>query len=78
MGVRRGPAALCSRHADTALIGVQVANLKGQDFINLLVGQRLGHAARRVLSIPDVALAGPLIWDVFIPELERHLPTSHS
>ncbi len=73
-----GGQALSSGHAFTALIGVQVAHLKGQNLIDLFVGQRLGYAARRVLSIPDVALAGPIIRDVLVPELERHLPTCHS
>ncbi len=55
-----------------------MANLESQYFIDLFVGQRLGYAARRVLSIPYVALAGPVIRNILIPELERHLPTCHS
>lgn len=77
MGVRRRPVHLCIGATDAALAGVQVANLKGQNLINLLVGQRLGYAARRVLSIPYVALARPVIRDILVPELERHLPTCH-
>ena len=61
-----------------AVVRLQMVNLKGQALIDLFVGQCLRNAAGSMLSIPDVALAGPIIGDVFVPELERHLPTSHS
>ena len=49
-------------------------DLKGQDLVDLLIGERLRDAAGRVLPVPDVALAGPVIGYVFVPKLEGHLP----
>jgi len=59
-----------------AVVRLQMVNLKGQNLIDLFVGQCLRNAAGSMLSIPDVALAGPIIGNVFVPELERHLPIS--
>lgn len=65
-----------SATCEATALGSRWPHLKSQDFVDLLISQRLGDAAGRVIPVPDVSFARPVVRDVLVPQLERHLPTS--
>lgn len=51
-------------------------HLQGQNFIDLLVSKSLWNTTGSVIAVPDVLGTRPVVWDVLISQLERHLHTS--